>query len=159
MWSKFLLILLTLTMSACGFHLKGRLPSTALPVATWYVADSALQKSLASVLHQNQASVSSQIADANAEIRIISYNTKKDIYTITRGAKLNEYLLSMRVVAQVYRNDKAWGAPITAKVERVLPYSDSLILGKAYEEDTVWQEMQQDAAEQLIRQVSFLRDE
>lgn len=158
MWSKFSLILCALMLSACGFHLKGRLPSTELPVKTWYVEGGALQIPLETALSQNQAIVRKQELDTDATIRIISYDTKKDVYTITRAAKLNEYLLSMRVMAQVYRDGKPWGAPLEAKIERVMPYSDSLILGKQYEEDIMWQEIQQDVADQIVRQLAFLRD-
>lgn len=42
------------------------------------------------------------------------------------------------------------------RIERTLPYADSLILGKQEEEQTIWQEMYHDAAEQLVRQLSFL---
>lgn len=153
---RFILLAVVLGLSACGFHLKGNLPSTALPVSHWSVQGGALQAHLESALRHNQAVIS---PNAAAQIQVLSYETKKDIYTITRAAKLNEYLLSARVIAQAQRNGAAWGQPMVVKVERVMPYSDSMILGKQYEEEQIWQEIQRDAAEQIVRQMAFLKDE
>lgn len=160
MWTKFHLVLLVLVLSACGFHLKGDLPNGLFTVPTsWYVVGGALQKPLETTLQQHQATISKQESPHQAQIRVLSFETKKDIYTLTRVAKLNEYLLSMRVVAQAYRNGQVWGAPMTVTVQRVMSYSDSMVLGKDYEEQALWENMQQDAAEQIVRQLAFLRDE
>lgn len=154
--NRFILLAALLCLSACGFHLKGNLPAALLPVNVWAVQGGALQTQLETALRHNQATIKPV---AQSEIRVIAYDSKKDIYTITRAAKLNEYLLSMRVVAQAYHHGKVWGQPIQVKVERVMPYADSMILGKQYEEDAIWQEMQQDAAAQIVRQLAFLKDE
>ena len=86
----------------------------------------------------------------------MSVDTKKDIYTITRAARINEYLFSMRVHAQAYRDGKAWGEPMQIDIKRTLPYSDREVLGKAEEESTIWHEMQTDASEQIVRRLAFL---
>ena len=92
-------------------------------------------------------------------MEIVDIDSKKDIYTITRAAKLNEYLLSLKVSAQAYRGGKPWGAPIEVEVRRTLPYADSMVLGKQEEEQTVWKEMQADAAEQIVYRLRFLSAE
>ena len=97
--------------------------------------------------------------DADAEIRVMDVAEKRDIYTITRGAKLNEYLYSLRVSAQAYRRGKAWGAPIQVDVRRSMSYRDETILGKEHEEALLWQEMRQDAAAQIVRRLAFLPKE
>lgn len=153
---RFILLAVVLGLSACGFHLKGNLPSTALPVQHWSVQGGVLQAHLETALRHNQAIIS---PNAQAQIQVLTYETKKDIYTITRAAKLNEYLLSARVVAQAHSNGKVWGQPIVVKVERVMPYADSMILGKQYEEEQIWQEIQRDVAAQIVRQLAFLKDE
>lgn len=143
-------------LSACGFHLKGRLPYDALPVVQWQIDGQALQTPLENALRYAQGQPVVQAAQAI--VRVEHYHTKKDIYTITRAAKLNEYLLSLRVVAQAYRpNGQAWGKPIEVQVRRTMSYSDSMILGKQEDEATLWQEIQQDAAEQIVRQLAFLK--
>ncbi|QMT30698.1 LPS-assembly lipoprotein LptE [Alysiella filiformis] len=153
---RFFAVAMLLCVSACGFHLKGNLPHAVLPVNTWSVQGDVLQSHLESALRHNQASVN---PNAQAQIKLLHYETKKDIYTITRAAKLNEYLLSMRIVVQAYRGNRAWGEPISLQIQRIMPYADSMILGKQYEEEQIWQEMQHDAAQQIVRQMAFLKDE
>ena len=87
---------------------------------------------------------------------IKSVETRQDIYTITRAAKLNEYLFTLRVTAQAYRNGKPWGGQLVANVRRTMPYSDGLTLGKDEETNTIWRDMYNDAADQIVRQLGFL---
>ena len=153
---KYLILLAALSLSACGFHLKGTYAYDHLPEQNWQINGGALQQPLEK--HLRYAS-GTPTAQANAELRVIHYDTKRDIYTITRGAKLNEYLLSIRVTAQAFRDGKAWGHPLMATVKRTLPYSDREALGKDEEEAILWQEMREDAAAQIVRQLSFIGKE
>ena len=127
--AKITAVILAAALGGCGFHLKGSLPQDTLH------------------------------PDADAEIRVLDVAEKRDIYTITRGAKLNEYLYSLRVSVQAYRRGKAWGAPIQVDVRRSMSYRDETILGKEHEEALLWQEMRQDAAAQIVRRLAFLPKE
>lgn len=153
--NKILMLLSAAVLSACGFHLKGHFPSGRLPAQNWHVAGGALQQPLENAIRY--ASGNPVAAEnAQARIEVIAVDGKKDIYTITRAARLNEYLLSLRVSAQAYHDDKPWGQPMHVEIRRVMPYSDSMVLGKQEEEQTLWREMQQDAANQIVRQLGFL---
>lgn len=147
-----------LLLAACGFQPKGRLLGGSLPVRAWHVAGNSLQQPLEDALRHADA-LPVAAAHAQADLEIVNIDSKKDIYTITRAAKLNEYLLSLKVSAQVYRNGQPWGAPIEVEVRRTLPYADSMVLGKQEEEQTVWKEMQADAAEQIVYRLRFLSAE
>lgn len=152
-----ILLPVVLLVSACGFHLKGYSAYDVLPQTEWSVQGRELQQPLEEALRR----ASGKPVDANqsgAVLRVLSVETRKDIYTITRAAKLNEYLLSMRVSAQAYRNGQAWGAPMQVDIRRTLPYADGMALGKQEEEQTIWREIQQDAADQLVRRLGFLPD-
>lgn len=147
---------LVIVLTACGFHLKGTHNTLALPDKTWSVKGDVLQQALENALRYADG----HIADnAPAQLRVLRVQSNKETYTITRAAKLNENLLSLLVVAQAYHHHLAWGKPIEVEVRRVVPYSDSMILGKQEEEQLVWREMQQDAAEQIVRQLSFIGQE
>ena len=89
-------------------------------------------------------------------MRVTGFDGKRDIYTITRAAKLNEYLFTLHVTAQAYRHNQPWGAPLVAHVRRNMPYSDGLTLGKDEETATIWRDMYNDAADQIVRQLGFL---
>ena len=154
--AKITAVILAAALGGCGFHLKGNLPQDTLPAMQWRVRGVQLDAALQTALLRAKGSLHS---DADAEIRVLDVAEKRDIYTITRGAKLNEYLYSLRVSAQAYRRGKAWGAPIQVDVRRSMSYRDETILGKEHEEALLWQEMRQDAAAQIVRRLAFLPKE
>ncbi len=154
--AKITAVILAAALSGCGFHLKGNLPQDTLPAAQWRVGGKQLGADLQTALLRAKGSLH---PDADAEIRVLDVAEKRDIYTITRGAKLNEYLYSLRVSAQAYRRGKVWGAPIQVDVRRSMSYRDETILGKEHEEALLWQEMRQDAAAQIVRRLAFLPKE
>ena len=154
--AKITAVILAAALSGCGFHLKGNLPQDTLPTTQWRVSGAQLDADLQTALLRAKGSLH---RDADAEIRVLDVAEKRDIYTITRGAKLNEYLYSLRVSAQAYRRGKAWGAPIQVDVRRSMSYRDETILGKEHEEALLWQEMRQDAAAQIVRRLAFLPKE
>lgn len=153
--SRIFVILGMAALSSCGFHLAGAPNAIIVNHQAWQLDGGALQQPLERMMHYHHLTITD---NAPTRLNVLSMQTRKDIYTITHAAKLNEYLLSLRVHAQAYRNDKAWGAPITVHIRRTLPYTDSLVLGKQEEENMIWQEMKQDAAEQIIRRLTFLKD-
>ena len=154
--AKITAVILAAALGGCGFHLKGSLPQDTLPATQWRVSGAQLDADLQTALLRAKGSLH---RDADAEIRVLDVAEKRDIYTITRGAKLNEYLYSLRVSAQAYRRGKAWGAPIQVEVRRSMSYRDETILGKEHEEALLWQEMRQDAAAQIVRRLAFLTKE
>lgn len=154
--AKITAVILAAALGGCGFHLKGSLPQDTLPVTQWRVSGAQIDADLQTALLRAKGSLH---PDADAEIRVLDVAEKRDIYTITRGAKLNEYLYSLRVSVQAYRRGKAWGAPIQVDVRRSMSYRDETILGKEHEEALLWQEMRQDAAAQIVRRLAFLPKE
>ncbi|QMT32835.1 LPS assembly lipoprotein LptE [Conchiformibius steedae DSM 2580] len=146
-----LLLCLIFTVNACGFQPKGRLSSlSAQPL--WQLENAgSLQEALNTALKRAGATVQS---DAPQQLQIVSVERQKDIYTITRAAKLSEYRLSLNVGFQVRRQHAPAGLPAQVRVERTLPYADAMVLGKQEEEALIWREMEQDAAEQIVRRLA-----
>lgn len=158
--NKIFLTAAALMLGACGFHLKGS-DGASLPAAyrSWRIeGGQALQLPLETALHQ----ASGRIADAGGTpmtLRIGSVSQNKETYTVTRAAAINEYLLILTVEVQALKHGKAVGKPMTVSVRRVLAYADNEILGKQEEEAALWAEMRQDAAEQIVRRLTFLKAE
>lgn len=152
--NRLTVLLLCSALAACGFQPKGR--PTALPARTWQLQGGSLHNELTEALRRNGAATAAQAAQS---LNVTAETQRKDIYTITRAAKLNEYLLTLHLTAQAHRHGQAWGAPMRVEIRRSLPYADAMILGKQEEEARIWQEMRQDAADQIVRRLAFLPSE
>ena len=150
--NKILMTAAVLLLSACGFHLKG-MGGTArtLPYPAWH-----MQKALENALRRADGKPVSA-AEAQMTLHIKNIETRQDIYTITRAALVNEYLLTLRVEAQAMRNGEPVGEPMTILVNRTMDYNDSEVLGKQEESETIWAEMRADAADQIVRRLTFLK--
>lgn len=157
MMNKIVLLLVCVMLSACGFHLRGTQAFDRLPYQAWYVSGGEMQQALENALRRvdGQAVPATQ---AQASIVVTGIQTQKDVFTITQAAIINEYLLVLRVNAQAYRDGQPWGEPMTVMVRHTMDYSDSEVLGKPDEEALIRQEMRQDAAQQIVRRLAFLKE-
>ena len=156
--NKILMTAAVLLLSACGFHLKG-MGGTAhtLPYPAWHIQNaSVMQKALENALRRADGKPVSA-AEAQMTLHIKNSETRQDISTITRAALVNEYLLTLRVEAQAIRNGEPVGEPMTILVNRTMDYNDSEVLGKQEESETIWAEMRADAADQIVRRLTFLK--
>lgn len=102
---KILLPALALLLASCGFHLKGTgVTSQPLPYQNWHVEGGAvMQKALENALRRADGHPVSE-AESQITLRVVDFQKRRDIYTITRAAAVNEYLLAMTVKAQAFRN-------------------------------------------------------
>lgn len=154
---KIILTAALLLLASCGFHLKGTAgTSQPLPYQNWYVNGGALQQALENSLRRSDGRPVG-MDQAQMAVNVTHMETRRDIYTITRAADINEYLLMLRVDAQVTRNGEPVGEPMSVVVHRTMDYADSEVLGKAEEEQTIWSEMRTDAADQIVRRLTFLK--
>ena len=155
--NKFFVSLAILAVSACGFNLKGSgLSHDQLPYQAWLVDGGELQQPLETALLRTKARpVDAQ--QAQAIVTVNKIDAQKDILTITRAAKINEYLLILTVEAEASIGGKVLGEPMRITIQRPMDYADSEVLGKQEEEAMIWQEMRRDAAEQIVQRLSFIK--
>lgn len=154
---KIILTAAVLLLNSCGFHLKGTAgTSQPLPYQNWYINGGTLQQALENSLRRSDGRPVG-MDQAQMAVNVTHIETRRDIYTITRAADINEYLLMLRVDAQATRNGEPVGEPMSVVVHRTMDYADSEVLGKAEEEQTIWSEMRTDAADQIVRRLTFLK--
>lgn len=156
--NKILFICSAFALTACGFHLKGTQGITQpLPYRDWQIVNGGILHGPleTALLRADGRAVGA--ADAQAQIALTSVVTHRDIYTITYAAEVNEYRLSLNVEAQASAGGQNLGEPMRVSVQRTINYTNSEVLGKAEEEQTVWAEMRADAAGQIVRRLSFLK--
>jgi LPS-assembly lipoprotein len=144
-------------LAGCGFHLRGMsaplgpLSFASLSLQNTGSLDEALRLAL-----QRDGRLTLTSSTAQATLRVVDEESRKDILTINRGGKVNEYLLIYRVNATVQRLADDAPVPMSVVVRREMSYSDADVLGKEREEALLWADMRRDAAEQLVRRLSYL---
>lgn len=158
-WSKWMLLVAVLGLSACGFHLRGMggidrpMPFTTIHV----VGDGTLVGPLNQVLKRNQTIQVVDAGQAEASLQVLNENAKREVLTINRGGSVNEYLYRFTATAQLHKNGVPYGQPLSVAVRRTMDYTDRDVLGKEDEEGQLWQEMRMDAAEQLVRRLAYIK--
>ena len=170
-------ILLTLLLSACGFHLRGQ-TSYALPFKSITVRafndfspivvalKQALQDQGVQIVDASDLPKSDQLPEdkTNASptqltLYVTSESTSKQILSLSGAGRVREFQLNYRVMLRVYdQQQQDWIFPATVDLQRNLPYADTLVLAKESEEAQLYQEMRRDAVQQIMRQLKAARE-
>lgn len=152
-------MLLPLLLSACGFGLRGvTYPLQPMPFGSLYLpGGSTVVGNLREILARDgQVTLPGKAAEAEAVLVIDGENYSKDILTINRSGKVNQYQLNYQVEAHVLKKGVPFGPPIEVRAHRDFVYSDQ-VLGKEQEENFLKDDMVKDVAEQLARRLAYLK--
>ena len=101
--------------------------------------------------------LSSTAGEADAILTVTEERSSKEVLTINRSGKVNDYELSYRATARLTVRGEAYGNPMTILARRELSYVNNQVLGKEQEEQLLYRDMQQDAAGQIVRRLSVLK--
>lgn len=153
---------LSLSLSACGFRLRGSGGSAMLPFKTMYISVPGTP-SLGIELRRNieGAGGTDVIADeklAEVKLEVLSNTRDKQVLTLNSQGRVREFTLYSRVSFQV--RDQANNvllAPAPIVLRRTMSYDESLVLAKESEEATLYREMQSDMVQQILRRIAVLK--
>ena len=160
MAKQVIIVILLLTITACGFKLRGLISS--LPFETIYIS-APLGHSIGPDLERAiDSSTTTQIVrkmeDAEAVLHVISARNDKRILSLSGGGVVNEFELIYRLNARLVDTKGAEIIPANEIVlTRILPFLNTQILAKQAEEKMLYENMQQDAVQQLIWRLSALK--
>jgi LPS-assembly lipoprotein len=139
------------SLCACGFHLRG---AAALPFQSISIPSQSL---LALELARNIAAASNAkvIAkgEADAIFDLLVEQREKAIISLNTSGQPREYQLRYRVAYAVH--DTKGGiyiAPTTLILRRDISFNDQ-VLAKEYEEQLLYQDMQTDMVQQILRRM------
>lgn len=159
LFTLLLTAVLTVLLSACGFHLRG---ASSFPFKTIFVAgpDSTplglvLRRNLTS---QSNIQLTTEANDADVVLDILSERPEKVILSLTVQGFVREYTLNSYLTFQV--RDKSGQVvlpPTTIMASRVISYNENVVLSKAVEEAAFFKEMQGDLAQQIVRRLSAMK--
>jgi LPS-assembly lipoprotein len=145
-----------LTLSACGFHLRGVGETTPFPFNSLRVAVSAggigdvVRRQLS--LQPNIKLVPADPADAVLSIEPERY--EKQILTVNRSGRVSEYLLNYQVKFRLQVDKRDWIYPTVLTLHRDYTFNETNPLGNEAQEQLLLRDMRLDAATQIIRRVA-----
>lgn len=152
-----LILLLALTLSACGFQLRG---SYNLPWETLAISGVPENNELYFQIKRNieAGSLTKIIADpkeAKASLVVLQNLQHKSILSLSGKGLVREFQLTRTFM---YRIQDAQGKEILPAsqivLQRDMTFDDERIFAKEAEEAMIWREMQQDMVQQLLRRLA-----
>jgi len=156
--TRFLLLVVTLSLAACGFHLRGSNPNDVafafkslylkVPGETPFVAD------LRRTLKAYKITPTKTADEAEVVLEVVSEQTTKRILSLNSSGHVQEYQLDYRVMLRAYDNKQNdWLPADDVALSRILPYDDALVLSKQQEEAMLYKDMRSDAVGQAMRRL------
>ncbi len=155
----FLTSLLALSLSACGFHLRGEV---ALPFKTLYIdapgynqlqVDSFYQR-LAKRLQVSGVVLTSTPAKAQVVLKILPETRTRTILALTGAGQVAEYRIALALTYAVLGpNGRAVAPPQTINLMRDYTYNTNQYLAMAAEENLLYRDMEDAALEQIVQRL------
>ncbi|SFN44154.1 LPS-assembly lipoprotein [Formivibrio citricus] len=143
---------LTLLLSACGFHLRGTDPASALPFTTVRIDGEGLAaRNLRDYLGTYKSVKLVKSGNAETVIRVLGEQYSKDVFSVNTSGRVSEYRLTYRL--QFATDHKSKNVLERGEVElyRNLSWNDNAILSKEAEEATLVRDMQRDVVQLVLR--------
>jgi LPS-assembly lipoprotein len=150
-----LVALLALALSGCGFKLAG---PPELPFQTLYVSAPDYSSFGAEFKRYVESGGKTRFTtspkEAQAVLEILSETREKQILSLTNSGRVAEYLLRYSVSFRLRGTGSSdWIAPSEITLQRDLTYDNDAPLAKENEEQFLYQDMRNDAMEQLLRRL------
>ena len=156
--------LLLISLSGCGFHLRGTTPDSKLSFNSVYLEaarGTPLERELRGAILSSGTTVLATDQKAGAvTLRILSEAQEKKILTLNAQGHVREYSLLYRVNFEVADKDnKKLLQPNELALQAFLSYSESQALAKETEERMTYNDLRRDAVSQIMRQLSRIKPE
>lgn len=150
------LMLLALTLSACGFHLRGSydIPPELRQLNLRVNPASNLYAPLSNALQ----TAGVQLGSGRYSLIVTREKLNKQTTNTDSRAKVAEYTLIYDLSYHITDADgEKVGDEQKLTLRRSYQYDTTTIVGKSEEEETLIRELYTDAAQQILRQISFFR--
>ena len=154
------ILLLTLTLSACGFHLRGQAnlpPEMARTHIEGLGEYSELGRDLRRLLEGSGVQVVESAEQATAILDVITNQASRRVLSVQGGGKVQEYELIQRLVFSVRTTDgRVLLPPQELKLDREYLYDRLDPLASGSQEGEIREEMQRDIMQLLMRRLQAL---
>ncbi|GHT87075.1 LPS-assembly lipoprotein LptE [Betaproteobacteria bacterium] len=148
--------LTVLTLTSCGFHLRGPQP---LAFATLYVSANQYSDLGTALRRQVTLSGSTKVEEneamADARLQILTNERSREILSLNASGKVREYELGQRIRFRVLsKTNEELIPPTNLTARREYTFNDEQILGKEQEEALLYRDMETDLIQQLMRRLA-----
>ena len=157
--TRLLLLAATLSLAACGFHLRGSdLKGMQFAFKSLYLkkaGETPFVSDLRRSLTASKVTMTDTADQAELVLEIVSEQTAKQILSLSSSGRVKEYQLFYRVSLRAYdskQND--WLQSEEIALSRILAYDDAQVLAKEQEEALLYKDMRTDAVAQAMRRLS-----
>jgi LPS-assembly lipoprotein len=158
-------LLLTATLSACGFHLRGDGGHYTLPFPTMYIGlpeSSPLAIDLKRNIRVNgSTTVVNSAKDADGVVEVLSNpeaTKTKTILSLNSNGRVRQYLLQYTIVFRVLdRQGVELLGPTTISLSRPIDFNETQLLAKEQEEALLYKDMQTDLVQQMMRRMAAVK--
>ncbi|NKB36136.1 MAG: hypothetical protein GKR93_03060 [Gammaproteobacteria bacterium] len=159
MKTRIILILLIISLSACGFHLRGSQQKSSVAVSKVYLINAGATtviREVRSLIASAGAEVVSSRANAEFVLRLDREFYDQTVLSVSADTgKVEQY----QVTVSVYMNleDAAGKALVSSEEIRLAKdytFDEDAVLGKIEEENVIRNELAKDAAAQVIRELN-----
>ncbi|MBY0445436.1 MAG: hypothetical protein K2Q15_09545 [Burkholderiales bacterium] len=155
MLKAFISLLLFGLLTGCGFHLRGTGPGT-FPYTTAHVlGDTGVAYQLKQSL-STLPGVTLSASKAAVSINVTSESSEQKVLTVNNAGRVSEYRLFYRVNYSVRAGENQLIENGKLQLNRDYSYDENNSLGKDAEASLLIADMQQDAAQQILRRISAL---
>lgn len=159
---RIFLLLFTLMLGACGFHLRGHGESALIPFDTLYLdaanPNTPFIDELRRGLLASKVTLVDKADKADVVLNIVFEVPEKQILSLGGGGRVNEFQLRFRVSLRAYdQEQRDWIMPGELVQRRDYSYDDTQILAKESEEALLYQSMRSDMVQQILRRLSLAK--
>ncbi len=155
--ARWILPILLLTLSACGFQMRG---IADLKFHTLYLKGPtiSISKPFKRSLAVNGVKVVSAADEADLLLEILSETQEQRILSLSGRGLVREYELFYTVNFRLRDpSSDVWGDVQTIKNRREITYDDSQLLAKQLEQERLYNDMKDDAVRELLRRLMVAR--
>mgnify|MGYP001813941453 FL=1 len=156
----FSLVLLTLTIAACGFHLRGayELPEHLSPL--YLDKDSMsllLYKELRSTLRASGAELTEVETTAASVLEITQEQKTRDVISVDTLGRAREYRLIYRLSFTLQASGEAVIDRSNIQLTRNLLFNPEAVLGVTEEMENIYRDMIRDSTGQILQRLQALQ--
>lgn len=158
-----LLVLATaVTLSACGFQLRGSNHLAGLPFKTIFIGfpeTSSLGNELRRNIRGNgDTLIATDAKAAEVVLEALSESREKVVLSLNSQGRVREYSLYYKLRFRVKDNqDREVLAPTEIVLKRDITFNEAQVLAKEREEELLYRDMQSDLVQQIMRRLSAVK--